>query len=633
MLILNRIQVFLFTHFVHFIPIWLGMGYGIWYFGLADFITPDTGILMLASVPVIMAIICSFCRIPLVMLVSSPIVKTMGVVWLGCIVFAIHTHVVYTPVMMGKIKQASVSGTVKTLRYAPHKTQIRLRDVTINGTPIQGDVRFNVKTMPDIFPGVLTAKIRLYPPARPLIPDGFDFRTYAYHNGIYAFGKAVGTIYVDQPTLETFSYKITRHVYAHMSKRIGAIAVALITGNRVGMQAQDVQALRGSGLAHLLAISGLHLGIVMASVFLLVRCLACAFYPNYLSAYPIKQWAGVASLVVGFLYGMLAGFPTPTIRAFLMGAIVVLGVLSSRKSFTIRSVSLAATLILIVSPASIFSPSFQLSFSAVLGLVAVFQFVSYKHSIFGVFTHIILASTVAMVVTLPFSAYHFGTIAVYSVLANIFAVPFMSTILAPLLMMSVLEFCLLGTGYSLYMVEYGLTLLMDWAYIIYAFPHSVYQTGDIPAWCVFVFFGAMCIAIYTPYRKLGIGLGAIGIAIILALSPHKPDIIISTNGHVAIWNGEGYTIPTNSSYYFTDAIREQTATTHFTLEKCKTICIINGIVYTPDKHVNTDVICQGNHRFIIAPKTILRYCAIPSVDMGDRIINRYGGMKITLPDF
>ena len=129
-----------------------------------------------------------------------------------------------------------------------------------------------------------------------------------------------------------------------------------------------------------------------------------------------------------------------------MGAIVVIGVLTHAKAFTMRSVSLVATGILLFSPDSLFSVSFQLSFIAVMGLVAVFAIIPYKKGIRAMGYRVCIASSVAMLVTLPFSAYHFGTVAVYSVGANMLAVPMMAVSIAPLLMVSVFEYILMGTG-------------------------------------------------------------------------------------------------------------------------------------------------------------------------------------------
>ena len=623
---LDRLNYILYVRFVYLVPFILALGIG----GTAV-------VLPIVPVYILVIFIVGLGSISIYTAVLYICVRYMAYMVLtlciGAGIFIYHSHFVYSDVLRGMPKQVHIQGTVKNMRFAPQKTQMRLTDVVVDNMPVRGDVRLNVKYVPTPYPKRVSLNARLYPPAQPIIPDAFDFRSFAKYNGIYAFGKGIGDITVIQPQPKSFSYKITQHIYTYMSDRIGAVAVALITGNRVGMQAGDVTALRGSGLAHLLAISGLHLGLVMGVLYVFIRGFCCLVYPQFFTAYPIKQIASVISLAGALLYCIIADFPTPTVRAFLMGAIVVIGVLTHAKAFTMRSVSLVATGILLFSPDSLFSVSFQLSFIAVMGLVAVFAIIPYKKGIRAMVYRVCIASSVAMLVTLPFSAYHFGTVAVYSVGANMLAVPMMAVSIAPLLMVSVFEYILMGTGYSLHLVEVILTYLLHWANVVMDLPHSVFYTGSFPILLLLLFLIALLIAIHSIYHKMGILCVFVTIFVIVIYPNTLPDIIVGRQGKIAILQDNAYILPTKARFYFTDAIRKQTGISKFTSDICKTQCVINGVLYTDSTDIQDikSICTAGVYRFIVAPNAILNTCATPSYDRADRIINQYTGAKIHIP--
>src|SRR3989337_3137582 len=130
--------------------------------------------------------------------------------------------------------------------------------------------------------------------------------------------------------------------------------------------------MRDSGLAHILSISGLHMVIMAGTVFGLVRAWL-ALLPGLALRYPIKKWAAASALAAACFYLALSGAAVPTVRSWIMMSIVLIAVLLDRPALTMRNVALAALLILIVSPESLFDPSFQMSFDAVVGLVALVE--------------------------------------------------------------------------------------------------------------------------------------------------------------------------------------------------------------------------------------------------------------------
>ena len=193
------------------------------------------------------------------------------------------------------------------------------------------------------------------------------------------------------------------------------------------------QAFRDSGLSHLLAIAGLHLGLVGGFVFFTVRG-GLALIPWVALRYPIKKITAVVTLIVLFCYLMISGAAIPTQRAFVMTGIVFVAVLIDRLRISMRICALAAMVVLVLDPASLVGVSFQMSFGAVVALIAVYETYGAR---LGRFLHgrtisgkvlgycggVIITTMVATLGTYPYSIYHFHHLALYSPLANVIAVP------------------------------------------------------------------------------------------------------------------------------------------------------------------------------------------------------------------
>ena len=207
--------------------------------------------------------------------------------------------------------------------------------------------------------------------------------------------------------------------------------------------------MRDSGLAHLLAISGLHIGLVAGLIFFLVR-LALACVEPIALRYPIKKIAAGVAVTGAFGYLVISGATLPTQRAFVMVSIVMAAVMLDRTAISLRLVALAAGIILILSPEALLSASFQMSFAAVIALVAVYEYaaprtaawrerggiLSSRIAMFVAAT--ILTTVVASLATAPFAIYHFNRVALFGLLANMLAVPMMAMWIMPTGLLSML---------------------------------------------------------------------------------------------------------------------------------------------------------------------------------------------------
>jgi len=225
----------------------------------------------------------------------------------------------------------------------------------------------------------------------------------------------------------------------------GSIAAALITGERGEIDPDDNQAYRDSGLAHVLSISGVHLALAGLGVFWVLRALL-ALWPRVALTQPIKKWAATGAFLGSTFYLAVSGGGSPADRSWLMLSMMLLGVMLDRPALSMRSVALAALLILIFQPEDVVDPSFQMSFGAVIGLIALAEWQSTRRSglpqpasrfgrawrklriyVFGA----LAVSAVATFATTPIAIYHFDRAAFYSLLANLLAEPVVAFIIMP----------------------------------------------------------------------------------------------------------------------------------------------------------------------------------------------------------
>ena len=203
-------------------------------------------------------------------------------------------------------------------------------------------------------------KARLYPVPAQVVPGGRDFQRELYFAGIgavgYTFGaarriagpEAAGGWREDLRQLRT---EMARRIAAVLPGSTGGVASALITGKRGAISEEVKQAFRDSGLSHLLAIAGLHLGLVGAFVFFAVRG-GLALVPPVALRYPIKKIAAGVTLVVLACYLLISGAAIPTERAFVMNGLVFGAIIIDRLRISMRVCAIAAAVVLVIDPDS-----------------------------------------------------------------------------------------------------------------------------------------------------------------------------------------------------------------------------------------------------------------------------------------
>jgi competence protein ComEC len=329
----------------------------------------------------------------------------------------------------------------------------------------------------------------------------------------------------------------------------GSIASALITGKRDAISAPVNDAMYVSSLAHVLSISGYHMAVVAGIVFFVVRALL-ALAPALASRRPIKKWAAAAALVAAAFYLVLSGAEVATQRSFIMIAIVLIGVMADRPALTFRTLTVAALCVMIVSPAAVVNPSFQMSFAATLALIAAYQHgLSWRadaDSSFGAraalwggreIAGLILASLVAGLATTPYAAFHFHRAAPYGVLANLLAMPVVSVVVMP---MGILGVVTMPFGFDAafwHLMGKGIDWMIAVALWVADLPGAVgrihaFGTGPLLTGTA----GLLVICLLrTRLRWSGAALAVV--ASLWALAAPRPDILVAAEAQAAAIRG------------------------------------------------------------------------------------------------
>jgi competence protein ComEC len=320
----------------------------------------------------------------------------------------------------------------------------------------------------------------------------------------------------------------------------GAIAAALITGETHAIPPADAGAFRDAGLAHILVIAGLHMGMVAAAVFFGVRA-GFALIPAIALRYPTKKWAAALALLVTFLYLLLSGATVPSRRAFVMIGLMLLAVLVDRLSLSARAIAYAALVVMLLTPEAVAGPSFQMSFAAVAGLIAFYEAMRERlaqwHSHAGLLRRcglyllgIAFTTVITTVATMPFTIYHFNRFPVYSVAANVLAVPITGFWIMPWALIACLLMPFGAEGLALTPMGWGIDAVAAIARGVTAWPGAVLNVPSMPAEALMlVGLGGAWLCIWTRrWRWLGLAPIAAGYLTLLFVRP--PDLLVVAEG-------------------------------------------------------------------------------------------------------
>ena len=428
---------------------------------------------------------------------------------------------------------------------------------------------------------VLQGKARLSPPSGPALPGLDDFSFSGYFGGIGAVGYFLGAPAragglpepgtgawweAAEQTLLVIRDGITQRIRRAVPGDAGGFAAAILTGDRRSMSAATTEALRLSGLAHITAISGLHMALAAGIFFVGLRKLL-SLSPAIAQSWPIKKVAAMAALVAAFLYLMISGSQVSAIRAFLMTAIMLVAVLFDRPAISLRNLALAAIVILAVWPSQVLGASFQMSFAATAGLIAGYdgwrrraarksryapdfpgrKVLSFFWN-FAVGTFV--TSLIGGVATAIFAVVHFHRLAPYGLVANLAAMPIISVVVMPAALAAMLLMPFGLDAPFLLLAGQGLEIVIVIATTVASWSDGT-SVGRLAAWFLpLASVGLLLLTLlHTRLRWTGAVILAAAIGLTILMPPEDAaDLIVSEDGRlVGLPAADGRTIATNRS--------------------------------------------------------------------------------------
>ena len=400
----------------------------------------------------------------------------------------------------------------------------------------------------------LQLRARLAPPPPMALPGGYDFARDAWFKGIGAVGKALGPVTVLRPARESgidgVRDRLDRHIRLRLPGPEGGIATALATGDQNAVPQDDADAMRRSGLTHLLSVSGLHIAAAVGAAMLLTLKLLALSERLALRFNLVLVAAGVGALT-GIGYTLLTGAQVPTVRSCVAALLVLAGIALGRDALSMRLLSVGALVVLIFRPEAIAGASFQLSFAAVASIIALHSS-AWARRVFsrrdeghlarlGRELLALVATGLAVEITLiPIALYHFHRAGLYGVFANIIAIPLTTFVIMPL-EAAALFLDIAGLGAPLWwLCGLSLQLLLGLAHFVADSRGAVALLAAMPPWALgMMVAGGLWLFLWTGRaRFLGLAPIVLGAAA-AALSP-TPDLLVTGDGrHLALVDSDG----------------------------------------------------------------------------------------------
>ncbi len=537
------------------LPVFLGTGIGL-YFAL-----PVEPVPMVAVAVAVIGVGCVVFYRRAMHPALRALFAVMAALAFGFALAKARTEWVAAPVLQQRIGPVILEGRVEAAQLHGKGIRVTLgaiRALVFDDNNRPARVRISIRsttTLPR--PGSwLRVRAILMPPPAPAAPGAYDFGRTAYYLRLGAVGFAYGHARSIGPRaepdwrdriallVEQLRTRMTARIHQVLPGSTGGVASALITGDRAAISEDDEQALRDAGLAHVLAIAGLHMALVGLGLFWVVRAVLAAF-PAVALRYPIKKWSALAALCSASFYLMISGASSASTRAFVMLAAMLIAVLVDRPALSMRSLGLAACVILFLGPESLLEPGFQMSFAAVAGLIAVAEWEASRpkdeaaevsaiwRSVRNYMRGIAVTSLVGSIATIPYAVFHFDRATHYAVLGNLLAMPVMGFVVMPTAALSVFLMPLGLDFVPLRIMGFGIEVMLAIGRWVSGLPGAVSVLAAWPAEALLLIsFGGLWIALWRKgWRWLGAIPMAAGIACALVARP--PDLLIARDGVTA----------------------------------------------------------------------------------------------------
>ena len=453
-----------------------------------------------------------------------------------------------------------LTGTVRAVDVLPDARRLVLDEVRLgDGDVLPRRVRVRMKR------GDATAVVAgdrvqvralMRAPAPPAYPGAWDMQREAYFNGIGGGGTALNPVVVLEQhppvglsaSVQAARDAIGRRVMAAVPGSPGAIAATFLTGSTYAIPQADRAAFRDSGLAHLLAVAGLHIGIVMGLIFGTTRLLLACWERSALH-WPTKPIAAVTALAGGGIYMLMAGAHVPVMRSFAMATLVTLGLVVGRRALSLRGWALAALALMSFAPQEVVGVSFQMSFAAVLALIAGYEALRpVLAKLYGdgwwrrTASHVValvLTSLLAGTASAPYGAFHFGHVQLYFIAANVVAVPLTAMWVMPLGLLGLVLMPLGLEWLALVPMGWGVQAILEIGRAVSSWPSATLAVPALPGWGLAVLsLGLAWLCLWrTRWRLLGMMPILVGVLSPVAAPP--PHLLVSSDARLIAIGADG----------------------------------------------------------------------------------------------
>ena len=416
---------------------------------------------------------------------------------------------------------------------------------------------------------------RLMPPSPPLLPGAYDFSRAAWFKGFAATGSLVGDLVIVEPAvtradpISAAQRALARHVRSRLDGSAGTIAAAFASGDRGAIGKSDEDAMRDAGLTHLLAISGLHVSAVIAAAYFMAMKLL-GLWPALTLRIRLPLAAAAIGALAGIGYTLLTGAQVPTVRSCI-GAVLVLGALAlGREALSLRMVAIAATVVLALWPEALVGPSFQMSFAAVIAIVAlhgsapVREFLKPRETGSGDWfaRRVAMLFATGLVIELalmPIVLFHFHRAGLYGAFANVIAIPLVTFVCMPLIAIA-LMLDIAGLGAPVwYLAGVALDVLLGLAHFTAERPGAVKLVPQLALGTVLLFVaGGLWLGLWKGKVRLA-GFLPLGLGTALIASTPVPDILVTRDGRdvgITDESGKLFALRPNAGSYSRDNLVE-----------------------------------------------------------------------------
>ena len=477
-----------------------------------------------------------------------------------------------TPLLQRPLYGVPFQGCI--IRVEPHRRGARLTLSAVDLAWVDSPPsRIRLTTRQHFQTGdCIAGRAGLLPSSGALHPGGYDFARHNFFQGLGASGFIMGTAQIlDRPTEQSMSQhwtslwdglrlSLVQSIQDTLPPEQQALVIVFLTGQKGKLTDAQLDAMRKSGLAHLLAISGLHMGLLAGLLFGGIR-FALALWPAVAVQWPIKKISAACAIVGCFAFLQLIGTPVPAERAFIMTALALIAIILDRNPFSFRLVFIAALIILLHSPSIVVTASFQLSFAAVLALIG-FSFAfstssqqTNRRGVLWWLYNLFLCSLVASLATLPFVAFHFQTVSLLGIPANMLAVPWTGFVIMPLVLLCFLTIPLGAGGPFLFLLAQALDGLMILAEFFGGFSMSSFT---VPAFDSFVLSGVILALLWLVLVQGSLrwlGLLPLPLLVIGVITQPRPVVLIDETAKlIAVQSGAGAFFSTLRGEAFTRQI-------------------------------------------------------------------------------